>query len=457
MTVPVTAGAVRILVCVKRVPLTGGRIVLTDDAQAIETRHLGFTISPHEECGVEEAVRLVEAAGGESVVLTLGPPEAEEQLRDAMALGHRPRHPPRLGRGGVGSAGDRRRDRRRDPRRRGGQRHPSISSSSATRPPTAGTIRSGSGSRARSAGPWRPGSRASPSRTARCALRAGGAGGRDVYELPLPAVVTRARGSQPAALPVGARPAARAAQAGDASTSPARRARGCEIAAPRRPGGPGKAGGDPRPRPRRCRRGRRRCCRRSACSAMTVLAYVELVDGAPTEPSLQALTFARELAAGAAVHAVRLVTISYKARAAPTSAVGTASPRCTSRSTPSFAGHAPAAAAQASLEARERSGATAVSDPARSAATRCWPTWRQSSIVPFAANCVSATPGDAARRDASALGRQPARGGARRRAHRRCSPSSRTPSLPPDGRWRGRRSSAFAPSLSDERPVAGRA
>ena len=77
----------RALVCVKRVPMTGGKIVLTDDGQAIETRHLGFTISPHEECGVEEAVRLVEASGGESVVLTLGPPEAEEQLRDAMAIG----------------------------------------------------------------------------------------------------------------------------------------------------------------------------------------------------------------------------------------------------------------------------------------------------------------------------------------------------------------------------------
>ena len=77
----------RVLACVKRVPLTGGKIVLTEDAQAIETRHLGFTISPHEECGVEEAVRLIEAGGGESVVLTLGPQEAEEQLRDAMALG----------------------------------------------------------------------------------------------------------------------------------------------------------------------------------------------------------------------------------------------------------------------------------------------------------------------------------------------------------------------------------
>jgi electron transfer flavoprotein beta subunit len=78
---------VNVLVCVKRVPQTGGRIVLTADGRAIDTRFLGFTISPHEECGVEEAVRIVEVQGGSSTVLTLGPPEAEEQLRDAMALG----------------------------------------------------------------------------------------------------------------------------------------------------------------------------------------------------------------------------------------------------------------------------------------------------------------------------------------------------------------------------------
>ena len=77
----------RILAAIKRVPITGGRIVLTDDSRAIDTRHLGFTMSPHEECGVEEAVRLIEANGGDSVVVTLGPAEAVEQLRDAMALG----------------------------------------------------------------------------------------------------------------------------------------------------------------------------------------------------------------------------------------------------------------------------------------------------------------------------------------------------------------------------------
>jgi len=78
---------VKVLVCVKRVPMTGGRIVLTDDEQEIRTQHLGFTISPHEECAVEEAVRIVEAGGGEVVVLALGPAEAEEQLRDCMAIG----------------------------------------------------------------------------------------------------------------------------------------------------------------------------------------------------------------------------------------------------------------------------------------------------------------------------------------------------------------------------------
>ena len=76
-----------ILVCVKRVPLTGGKIVLTDDQRAISTKHLGFTVSPHEECGVEEAVQIVEREGGSVTVLTLGPAEAEEQLRDMMAIG----------------------------------------------------------------------------------------------------------------------------------------------------------------------------------------------------------------------------------------------------------------------------------------------------------------------------------------------------------------------------------
>ena len=77
----------KILVCVKRVPAPGARINITADGQAVDTAFLGFTMSPHEECAVEEAVQLVEQHGGEATVLTLGPSEADEQLRYAASLG----------------------------------------------------------------------------------------------------------------------------------------------------------------------------------------------------------------------------------------------------------------------------------------------------------------------------------------------------------------------------------
>src|SRR5262249_13137612 len=76
-----------VLVCVKRVPETGARITLTADEQAIDTTHLGFTISPHEECAVEEAIRLVAEHGGTTTGLTLGPAAAGEQLQNALAMG----------------------------------------------------------------------------------------------------------------------------------------------------------------------------------------------------------------------------------------------------------------------------------------------------------------------------------------------------------------------------------
>lgn len=77
----------RVLVCVKRVPAPGAKINITADGQAVDTAYLAFTTSPHEECAVEEAVQLVERHGGESTVLTLGPAEADEQLRYAASIG----------------------------------------------------------------------------------------------------------------------------------------------------------------------------------------------------------------------------------------------------------------------------------------------------------------------------------------------------------------------------------
>ncbi|MDE0708905.1 MAG: electron transfer flavoprotein beta subunit/FixA family protein [bacterium] len=61
--------------------------MLTPDGQDIDASLLGFAISPHEECAVEEAVQIVEREGGSVTVMTLGPPEAAEQLRAAVAVG----------------------------------------------------------------------------------------------------------------------------------------------------------------------------------------------------------------------------------------------------------------------------------------------------------------------------------------------------------------------------------
>ena len=100
----------RILVCVKRVPLTGGRMVLTADEQELETRHLGFTISPHEECGVEEAVRLVEHMAERSQCWRWVLPRPRSRSATDRHR-RRPRHPARHRRRGVGPPGHRGGDR----------------------------------------------------------------------------------------------------------------------------------------------------------------------------------------------------------------------------------------------------------------------------------------------------------------------------------------------------------
>ena len=78
-----------IAVCAKRIPLSGGRWVLTPDSTEIDTSgpSMGFTLSPHEECAAEAAVQLVEQYGGSSTVLTVGVPDSETELRSLLAVG----------------------------------------------------------------------------------------------------------------------------------------------------------------------------------------------------------------------------------------------------------------------------------------------------------------------------------------------------------------------------------
>jgi electron transfer flavoprotein beta subunit len=82
-----------VLVCIKRVPDVGGEVSLTADGQGVDARHVGFTVSAHENCAVELAVRIASQkesgadTGGAATVLTLGTDDAIEQLRTALGLG----------------------------------------------------------------------------------------------------------------------------------------------------------------------------------------------------------------------------------------------------------------------------------------------------------------------------------------------------------------------------------
>jgi electron transfer flavoprotein beta subunit len=76
-----------VLVCIKRVPDAAGEVLLTADEQALDARFVGFTVSAHENCAVELAVRIAGADGGTATVLSLGPAETVEQLRAVLGVG----------------------------------------------------------------------------------------------------------------------------------------------------------------------------------------------------------------------------------------------------------------------------------------------------------------------------------------------------------------------------------
>jgi electron transfer flavoprotein beta subunit len=79
---------VKIIVCIKRVPDTEARIRIASDGVSIDPAGVKYVISPYDEFALETALRTKEAAGaGEVVALSVGPAQAAEQLRSALAMG----------------------------------------------------------------------------------------------------------------------------------------------------------------------------------------------------------------------------------------------------------------------------------------------------------------------------------------------------------------------------------
>ncbi len=76
----------RIVVLVKPVPDTTGAERLGDDLR-LDRAASPPIVNPNDEYAVEQALRLVEAHGGEITLLTMAPPAATETMRKALAMG----------------------------------------------------------------------------------------------------------------------------------------------------------------------------------------------------------------------------------------------------------------------------------------------------------------------------------------------------------------------------------
>lgn len=76
-----------IVVCVKRVPDTASRIQIGPDKKGLDPSGIEYIVSPFDEYGVEYALQLKEAHGGEVTILSLGGQEVETTIRGALAMG----------------------------------------------------------------------------------------------------------------------------------------------------------------------------------------------------------------------------------------------------------------------------------------------------------------------------------------------------------------------------------
>ncbi|HEU5321768.1 MAG TPA: electron transfer flavoprotein subunit beta/FixA family protein [Methylomirabilota bacterium] len=78
----------RIVVTVKQVPDTATQVKIGSDPRAIDTAGITWIVSPYDEFAVEEALRIKEKRGqGEVIAVSLGPERVKEALRSCLAMG----------------------------------------------------------------------------------------------------------------------------------------------------------------------------------------------------------------------------------------------------------------------------------------------------------------------------------------------------------------------------------
>ncbi|MBU0878034.1 MAG: electron transfer flavoprotein subunit beta, partial [Candidatus Omnitrophica bacterium] len=76
----------KVIVCIKQVPDTV-EVKIDPETNTLIREGVSSIINPFDMYAIEEAVKLKEKFGLETIVLTMGPPQAEGALREAVAIG----------------------------------------------------------------------------------------------------------------------------------------------------------------------------------------------------------------------------------------------------------------------------------------------------------------------------------------------------------------------------------
>lgn len=76
----------KIVVCIKQVPDTVD-VKIDPVTKNLDRSNIVGVINPYDKNAIEEAVRIKEKHGGEITVISMGPPQTNEALREALALG----------------------------------------------------------------------------------------------------------------------------------------------------------------------------------------------------------------------------------------------------------------------------------------------------------------------------------------------------------------------------------
>jgi electron transfer flavoprotein beta subunit len=77
---------VNIIVCIKQVPDTA-EVRINPETNTLIRDGVASIINPYDLHAIEAALQIREKAGGRVIVITMGPPQAESALRDAISMG----------------------------------------------------------------------------------------------------------------------------------------------------------------------------------------------------------------------------------------------------------------------------------------------------------------------------------------------------------------------------------